>query len=207
VKAVRVPAPKAEKKARALEDRDLVAPATDLKMVRPVAEGSKRHLLLKALQRGATIEHLMEVTGLNRATALLVGGRPLVVGRVLDAGHAWLHQEDREHVEVADREGTAADRNADSLRQAGVICGMAILDHRSGGLCCNAWKRVDLGGVDLAEGFDHPGAVLALPVVIVLEPDDTDQAQDAVLVGELGGTEILPVEGFPDQRQPHRRGA
>lgn len=66
VKAVRVPAPK---KARVLEDRVLVAPATDLKLVRPTGEGSKRHLLAQALLRGATIEHLMEVTGWNRATA------------------------------------------------------------------------------------------------------------------------------------------
>lgn len=70
------PAPKAEKpanpapkKARVLEDRVLVAPATDMKMVRPVGEGSKRHLLAQALLTGATVERLMEVTGWNRATA------------------------------------------------------------------------------------------------------------------------------------------
>lgn len=70
------PAPKAEKpakaapkKARVLEDRVLVAPATDIKMVRPVGEGSKRHLLAQALLTGATVERLMEVTGWNRATA------------------------------------------------------------------------------------------------------------------------------------------
>lgn len=66
VKAVRVPAPK---KARVLEDRVLVAPATDLKMVRPVGEGTKRHLLLQALLIGATVEKLQEVTGWNKATA------------------------------------------------------------------------------------------------------------------------------------------
>lgn len=69
VKAVKVPAPKAAPKARTLEDRVLVAPATDLKLVRPTGEGSKRHLLAQALLRGATLEHLMEVTGWNRATA------------------------------------------------------------------------------------------------------------------------------------------
>lgn len=72
------PAPKAEKpakaapapkKVRVLEDRVLVAPATDMKMVRPVGEGSKRHLLAQALLTGATVERLMEVTGWNRATA------------------------------------------------------------------------------------------------------------------------------------------
>lgn len=72
------PAPKAEKpakaapapkKARVLEDRVLFAPATDMKMVRPVGEGSKRHLLAQALLTGATVERLMEVTGWNRATA------------------------------------------------------------------------------------------------------------------------------------------
>ena len=66
------PAPKAEKapkKARVLEDRVLVAPATDLKLVRPTGEGSKRHLLAQALLTGATVERLMEVTGWNRATA------------------------------------------------------------------------------------------------------------------------------------------
>ena len=72
------PAPKAEKpakaapapkKARVLEDRVLVAPATDMKMVRPVGEGSKRHLLAQALLNYATAERLMDVTGWNRATA------------------------------------------------------------------------------------------------------------------------------------------
>ncbi len=67
VKSVKVPAP--EKKARVLEDRVLVAPATDLKLVRPVGEGSKRHLLAQALLIGATVEKLQEVTGWNKATA------------------------------------------------------------------------------------------------------------------------------------------
>lgn len=39
------------------------------------------------------------------------------------------------------------------VRQAGVNFGIAIRDHRSGGLGGYAEKRVDLGGVDLAEGL------------------------------------------------------
>lgn len=62
----KAPAPK---KARVMEDRVLVAPATDLKLVRPTGEGSKRHLLAQALLTGATVERLMEVTGWNKATA------------------------------------------------------------------------------------------------------------------------------------------
>ena len=61
---------------------------------------------------------------------------------------------------------------------------MAFLDHRSGSFCGYAWKRVDLGGVDLAECLDHPVAVLALPVVVLLEEGSSDQSEDAVLVGE-----------------------
>lgn len=59
----------APKKSRVLEDRVLVAPANDMKMVRAVSEGSKCHLLAQALLTGATVERLMEVTGWNRATA------------------------------------------------------------------------------------------------------------------------------------------
>jgi hypothetical protein len=61
---------------------------------------------------------------------------------------------------------------------------MVTVDHRSGGLCGYAWKRVDPGCVDLAEGFEHHVAVLALAIVILLEADGADEAQDAVLVGE-----------------------
>lgn len=72
-KADKAPAaPKAEPKPRttkALEDRIIVAPANDMKMVRPTGEGSKRHLLAQALLKGATIEELMTVTGWNRSTA------------------------------------------------------------------------------------------------------------------------------------------
>lgn len=66
------PAPKAApapRKARVVEDRIIVAPANDMKMVRPTGEGSKRHLLAQALLKGATIEELMTVTGWNRSTA------------------------------------------------------------------------------------------------------------------------------------------
>ena len=64
------PAPKAAPKARALEDRVLVAPATDLKMVRPAGEGTKKHMIAEALLIGCTAERLMEITGWNRSTAL-----------------------------------------------------------------------------------------------------------------------------------------
>jgi len=69
-----VPEPKPAKvkpapKARVTEDRVIVAPATDLKMVRPTGEGSKRHLLAQALLQGATVEELMAVTGWNKSTA------------------------------------------------------------------------------------------------------------------------------------------
>jgi hypothetical protein len=66
------PTPKAAAKARAprvMEDRIIVTPANDLKLVKPTGEGSKRHLLAQALLRGATIEELMTVTGWNRSTA------------------------------------------------------------------------------------------------------------------------------------------
>lgn len=70
------PAPKADsakaekpaRKARVLEDRVIQKPATDLAKVRPMTDGSKRHLLAQALLRGATLEHLTEVTGWSRST-------------------------------------------------------------------------------------------------------------------------------------------
>lgn len=64
--------PKAEPKekttraARALEDRVMVQPAKDLREVKPMTAGSKRHLIAEALLRGTTLEHLMEVTGWKR---------------------------------------------------------------------------------------------------------------------------------------------
>ena len=61
-------------------------------------------------------------------------------------------------------------------------------------------KRVDLGGVGLAEGRYHHVAVLALPVVVLLEEDGADPAQDAVLVGEdtdhIGAAFHLLVQAF-----------
>ena len=59
--------PKPTRKPRGLDDRVIQAlgKAQD---VRPTKEGSKRALLVIALQRGATIEHLMEVLGWNRET-------------------------------------------------------------------------------------------------------------------------------------------
>lgn len=70
------PAPKADsakaekpaRKARTLEDRVIQKPATDLAKVRPMTDGSKRHMLAQAMQRGATLEHLIEVTGWSRST-------------------------------------------------------------------------------------------------------------------------------------------
>lgn len=73
---IATPAPKAEtvkadkpaRKARVLEDRVIQKPASDLATVRPMTDGSKRHLLAQAMQRGATLEHLIEVTGWSRST-------------------------------------------------------------------------------------------------------------------------------------------
>jgi len=56
----------APKKARSVEDRVLVQPAKDLKDVKPMTAGSKRHLICEALLRGTTMEHLAEVTGWKR---------------------------------------------------------------------------------------------------------------------------------------------
>ena len=61
-------AAKPARKARTLEDRVIQKPAADLARVRPMTDGSKRHLLAQALQRGATLEHLIEVTGWSRST-------------------------------------------------------------------------------------------------------------------------------------------
>lgn len=59
--------PKPTRKPRGLDDRVIQAPGK-VEDVRPTKEGSKRALLVIALQRGATIEHLMEVLGWNRET-------------------------------------------------------------------------------------------------------------------------------------------
>ena len=58
---------KPARKRRGLDDRVIQAPGK-LDDVRPTKEGSKRALLVIALQRGATIEHLVEVVGWNRET-------------------------------------------------------------------------------------------------------------------------------------------
>lgn len=69
---VKLPTPKKEKaapapkKGRSVEDRVLVQPAKDLKDVKPMTAGSKRHLICEALLRGTTMEHLAEVTGWKR---------------------------------------------------------------------------------------------------------------------------------------------
>lgn len=56
----------APKKARSVEDRVLVQPAKDLRDVKPMTAGSKRHLICEALLHGTTMEHLAEVTGWKR---------------------------------------------------------------------------------------------------------------------------------------------
>ncbi len=61
-KIVKMPKPKA------LEDRVITEPAEDLKYVKAMNEGSKRHLLAQALERGATLDHLMAVVGWDRNT-------------------------------------------------------------------------------------------------------------------------------------------
>lgn len=59
----------AGKGPRVLEDR-IITPVGKLEEVKAVSDGSKKHKLAEALLRGATIEHLMEVTGWNRSTTL-----------------------------------------------------------------------------------------------------------------------------------------
>jgi len=56
------PTPPKARKPRTLEDRVIVAPgkADDIK---PTKSGSKRGLLVQALQRGTTLEHLVELLG------------------------------------------------------------------------------------------------------------------------------------------------
>lgn len=57
----------AKPKARILTDRVILTPGT-AEDVKPTKAGSKRHLLAQALQRGTTIEHLMELLSWNRDT-------------------------------------------------------------------------------------------------------------------------------------------
>jgi hypothetical protein len=59
-------APKA-RKPRELPDRVMIEPGKP-EDVRPTKEGSKRALLIQALARGCTLEHLESLLGWNRAT-------------------------------------------------------------------------------------------------------------------------------------------
>jgi hypothetical protein len=69
------------------------------------------------------------------------------------------------------------------VRQAGINSGMVIGAHRSGGRWCDDQKRDDPSGVDLATGRGRPVAI-ALPVVVSLDQDGADRADDACLVRE-----------------------
>ncbi|MCB6177534.1 DUF3489 domain-containing protein [Rhodobacter sp. Har01] len=66
-KAAPAPSP-APKKARVLDDRIITQPAQDQKHIKAVTQGSKRHLLIEALAKGATIDDLMTATGWNKDT-------------------------------------------------------------------------------------------------------------------------------------------
>lgn len=66
-KAAPAPAPK-PRAARVLDDRVITQPAQDQKHVKAVTQGSKRHLLIQALEKGATISELMAATGWNTNT-------------------------------------------------------------------------------------------------------------------------------------------
>ena len=57
------------KKVRALGDRVLVEPTTDLSNVRPIREGTKRHAMVEALLKGCTLDQLAEATGWKRDVA------------------------------------------------------------------------------------------------------------------------------------------
>lgn len=59
--------PKADRKPRGLDDRVIQAPGK-AEDVRPTKEGSKRAILIQALARGCTLEHLESLLGWNRAT-------------------------------------------------------------------------------------------------------------------------------------------
>lgn len=82
IKATKKAAPKAKaktasnvvalpttKKVRALEDRVLVEPTTDLSNVRPIREGTKRHAMVQALLNGCTLDQLATATGWKRDVA------------------------------------------------------------------------------------------------------------------------------------------
>lgn len=68
-KASNVVAMPTAKKVRALEDRVLVEPTTDLSNVRPIREGTKRHAMVQALLNGCTLDQLATATGWKRDVA------------------------------------------------------------------------------------------------------------------------------------------
>ncbi|WP_116131820.1 hypothetical protein [Tropicimonas sp. IMCC34043] len=57
------------RKVRALADRVLVEPTTDLSNVRPIREGTKRHAMVQALLNGCTLDQLATATGWKRDVA------------------------------------------------------------------------------------------------------------------------------------------
>lgn len=59
--------PKPARKPRGLDDRVIQAPGK-LDDVKPTKEGSKRAILIQALARGTTLEHLQSLLGWNRET-------------------------------------------------------------------------------------------------------------------------------------------
>lgn len=66
----RLDATKAKKPAReprGMEDRVIIEPG-NADDVKPAKEGSKRALLIQALSRGTTVEHLMDLLDWNRPT-------------------------------------------------------------------------------------------------------------------------------------------
>lgn len=67
-KAAPAPAQPKPRAARVLDDRVITQSATDARHVKAVTQGSKRHLLIEALAKGATIDDLMTATGWNKDT-------------------------------------------------------------------------------------------------------------------------------------------
>jgi ribosomal protein L12E/L44/L45/RPP1/RPP2 len=55
-----------QRKPRTLDDRVIQRPADDFKHIRAVSEGSKRHALVKALEKGATMDELVAALGWSR---------------------------------------------------------------------------------------------------------------------------------------------
>lgn len=60
------PTAPATRKPRTLEDRVIQKPADDFKHVKAVQEGTKRHILIKALETGATMDDLIAALGWSR---------------------------------------------------------------------------------------------------------------------------------------------